>query len=502
MDLEGGLTPIDTLYEWTGFVLAERFAGTLLWSRLFVGILAAAAVLRLFYLAQKKESYFDLVAYPVYLAFMYFLVAPVTVTVKPKATVYGELWNDVNQSQVVWGDEKRTAPAGRDTFQVRVPRVIALAHRLTDGLVRQLMGGLENNVGYTLFRWQAVVAAMKQAAILDPGLSDRFHTFLRYCYWPAQAARGASFENGAEGSPDRPLPLREPNHALYDGLEVPLEEDRISCVAMRDVLAEGLRSHVLSNAVHAQALRAGEEAEAGSHKPVQNLMESYLTRLIYNETFATGSRGEMALLKQALPDYSAWEQQYMGTAKHGSVAQGVSGLLGVLSSFWEGSSQETLGPTMYYRLTLFAPYLYGLLQAVLLMAFPIAGLWSLWPGSWTAIINFLKVWTSIKIWPIFWSFLSSFNIYRLNLPTDDPLGIEGTGGSAAMFASVAAMYVLVPVLSYMILNLVAQAGMLSISSFVGSGTGSGPAIGSIVTGVSVAGRAGAMAGGMLESQRR
>jgi hypothetical protein len=71
-----------------------------------------------------------------------------------------------------------------------------------------------------------------------------------------------------------------------------------------------------------------------------------------------------------------------------------------------------------------------------------------------------------------------------------------------MFASVAAMYVLVPVLSYMILNLVSQAGMLTISAFTGSGTGAGPAIGTIVSGVSMAGKAGAAAGQMIESSRR
>lgn len=498
MDLDGGVTPIDTLYEWTGLVLAERFADVLLWSRLFVGILIAAAILRLFYLSQKKESYFDLVAYPVYLAFMLFLVSPVTVTVRPKSSVYNRLWDEVNQSQVVWGGETKNEKVGRDTFQVRVPRIIGVTHRITDGLLRQFVTGLENDVGYTLFRWQAVVAGMKQASILDPGLSERFHTFLRYCYWPAQAARGAPPVGTGEAH-DQPLPLREPNHALYDGLEMPLAQDWISCAAMRDSLAGGLRSHVLANDVHAQALRAGEEAGVGKG---QNVVESYLTRLIYNETFGGGSRSEMALLKSAVPDYSGWDQQYMGTAKVGTVAQGVSGLLGLLSSFWEGSSQETLGPTLYYRLTLFAPYLYGLLQAVILMAFPIAGLWSLWPGSWTTIVNFLKLWTSIKIWPVFWTFLSSFNIYRLNLPTDDPLGVEGSGGSAAMFASVAAMYVLVPVLSYMILNLVSQAGMLTISAFTGSGTGAGPAIGTIVSGVSMAGKAGALAGQMVQSSRR
>lgn len=497
MDLGGGITPIDTLYEFSGLVLAERFADTLLWSRLFVGILIAAAILRLFYLSQKKDSYFDLVAYPVYLAFMLFLVSPVTVTVRPKSTVLNQLWNDVDSSQIDWAGKKGGQSVGQEAFQVRVPRIIGVTHRLTDGLVRQFVGGLKNDVGYTLFRWQAVVAGLKQATILDPELSELYHKFLRYCYWPAQAARGTP--DAADGASNRPLPLRESSDDIYFGLEMPLTASWSPCATMKQALVGHLRDHVRENKVHAQALKAGADVAAGNG---QDLVEAYLTRLIYNETFSGGSRGEMALLKNAVPDYSSWDQQYMGTANYGTVTQGVSGLLGIVSSFWEGSSQETLGPTLYYRLTLFAPYLYGLLQAVILMAFPIAGLWSLWPGSWTAVVNFLKLWTSIKLWPVFWTFLSSFNIYRLNLPPDDPLGVEGTGGSAAMFASIAAMYVLVPVLSYMILNLVAQAGMLTISSFTGSGTGAGPAIGTIVAGVSTAGKAGALAGQLLEKSRR
>ena len=494
MELDGGLTPIDTLYEWTGLVLAERFADALLWNRLFVGLLIAAAILRLFYLSQKKESYFDLVAYPVYLAFMLFLVAPVTVSVRPKSAVYSRLWEEVNQTQVVWGTETRSQSVGPDNFQVRVPRIIAVTHRLADGLIRQLVGGLKGDVGYTLYRWQSVVAGLKQASILDHSLSERFHTFLRYCYWPAHAARGEA----SEASTGQALPLREPTTEIYQGLHMPIGQTWHPCVEMRGTLAADVMMHVHGEAVHAQAVRAAQDV-AGQDG--QSVVESYLTRLLYNETYGAASRGEMALLREAVPGYSSFNLEHMGTARTGTIAQGVSGLLGGLSSIMEGASQETLGPTLYYRLTLFAPYLYGLLQAVILMAFPIAGLWSLWPGSWTAVLNFLKLWISIKIWPVFWKFLSSFNIYRVSLPPDDPLGAEGSGGSASMFASIAAMYVLVPVLSYMILNLVTQAGMLTISQFTGSGTGAGPAIGTIASSISVAGRASAVAGAAMGGSR-
>lgn len=498
MDLDGGLTPIDTLYEWSGLVLAERFADTLLWSRLFVGILVAAALLRLLYLSQKKQSYFDLAAYPVYLAFMLFLVAPVTVTVKPKNTVYGGLWEGMDESKLAWaGGEAR----GRSDFQVRVPRLLGVVHKITDGLLRHFTGGMGERVGLTLYRWQSVVAGFKEASILDAALSRRFHSFLEYCYWPARAARGPRDAGGTEAAEGTDLPLRERDPAIYAGLELPLgdaSDERGDCIIERNLLERDLRAQLGSHPVHAEALRAAKEALGPDAAAPQ---EAYLTRLLYNETYGGASRGEMALLKEAVPAYSRWEQQYLGTAKVGSLSQGVSGLLGLLASFWEGSSQETLGPTLYYRMTLFAPYLYGLLQAVLLMAFPIAGLWSLWPGSWTAIFHFFKLWISIKIWPIFWSFLSAFNVYRLELSPEDPLGAEASGGSAAMFASVAAMYVLVPVLSYMILNLVSQAGMLTISAFTGAGTGAGPAVGSLVSAASVAGRAGAAVGGLAGASR-
>ena len=69
-----------------------------------------------------------------------------------------------------------------------------------------------------------------------------------------------------------------------------------------------------------------------------------------------------------------------------------------------------------------------------------------------------------------------------------------------MFAGVAAMYVLVPVLSYKVMNLVSQAGMITISAFTGAGTGAGPALGTLASGMSAAGRVGAAVGSMARSR--
>jgi len=198
-------------------------------------------------------------------------------------------------------------------------------------------------------------------------------------------------------------------------------------------------------------------------------------------------------MKEALPDYHKMDQRFFGTADRWTWGQGVSGMLSFFGGIAEGASQETLGPTLYYRLTLYAPYLFGFLQAVWLMAFPIAALWSLWPGCYKVLVHYISSWASIKIWPVFWCWLSHFNVGRLSLPAEDPLGLAGTGGSAAMFTAIAAMYVLVPAVSMLLFNLAARAGMVGVSSFVGSGTGAGPALGILASAGSAAGRGATLA---------
>src|SRR5260221_6414128 len=156
MDLDAGVTPIDTLYEWTGLVMAERFANTLLWGRAFVGILIAAAILRLFYMGQKKDHYFDLVAYPVYLAFMFFLIWPVTVTVRPKNIVFSRLCDETNFAQVTWGDSSYKKNVSSDDVQVRVPRIIGVTHKVLHTIVSQMTAVMKNDIGCTLFPFQEV----------------------------------------------------------------------------------------------------------------------------------------------------------------------------------------------------------------------------------------------------------------------------------------------------------------------------------------------------------
>lgn len=499
MELDGGITPVDTLYEWSGLVMADQISGTLMQGWGLAGILVAAALLRLLYLAYQRGTYFDLVAYPVYLAFMLFLVQPIEVSVRPQNMVFAQLLTDENMSGIEWGGKRGdTVMDGRD-LKVRVPRILALSQKIMKSFVHRSVKAVADNGAYTLFRWQAIVAARERAAILDGPLRYNFHEFLRQCYWPARAAQGTSQETVDPAKVTwRELPVVGTGLPAYEDLLFDVNGYTLPCFEKSDKLRSWLYSHLEENPVHRQAIEAmASEAKktGGTGASQGSIQVQYLARLLYNETFTPLAQNEIQILKDAIPEYKMLDQRYFATAKQWSLKQGVSGLLSTLSGVMEGASQETIGPTLYYRITLVAPYLYGLLQAVFFMAFPIVGLWSLWPGCYKAIVHFLSTLASIKLWPIFWTFLSRFNVGRLSLPADDPLGLNGSGGSEAMFTSIAMMYAVVPVVCFLVLNLAARAGMVGISNFVGGGSGAGPGIALATGGARAAGGAIAHMGG-------
>jgi hypothetical protein len=504
MELDGGLTPIDTLYEWSGLVMSQRFAGTLLWSWGLVGILIGAALLRLLYQAYHRGTYVELVAYPVYLSFMLFLIAPVSVSMRPKNIIFSKLWSDPSVMSVQWNGSRDSESMSAQELSVQVPRIVGVSHRIMESAVRKMITDVRENSAFTLFRWQAVVAAREQAAILDPALRNVYHQFLLQCYWPARALAGT---DQAATDPSKitvnDLPLIGHSVQYPEGLEIHWGTLNRTCQEEAQNLLEWAYAHIAENDVHRNALQATVEEvrkSAGGAANDGQLTVQYLARILYNETFTKIGENEIARLREALPEYHKMDQRFFGTADRWTWGQGFSGMLSFFGGIAESASQETLGPTLYYRLTLYAPYLFGFLQAVWLMAFPIAALWSLWPGCYKVLVHYVSSWASIKIWPVFWSWLSHFNVGRLSLPAEDPLGLAGTGGSAPMFTAIAAMYVLVPAISMLLFNLAARSGMASISSFVGSGSGAGPAIGTMASAGSAAARGGVLASHALAAR--
>jgi hypothetical protein len=116
---------------------------------------------------------------------------------------------------------------------------------------------------------------------------------------------------------------------------------------------------------------------------------------------------------------------------------------------------------------------YGLVMMLVLGLFPLAGLWALWPGHAKALVHWGKLLVSVKLWPVGWAALSSFNAKRTAMEAFDP----APRGAVDVFLAVSALYVLVPAIAFAVVQVAAQAAMLPFSPALPppSGPGTGPA---------------------------
>jgi hypothetical protein len=473
-----GLTPVDTLYEFAGYAIGDRFSQYLIWTWILPTLVIAAALLRLYYQGYQRRNFMELAAYPLYVLFVLFLVSPMEIAVtgpggSAPGAERGMIWDARSSSaaQMVTLEEPRT---------VQAPRVVGVVHAVADALVGSLVRDMESEFSSAAFAWQRVAAINHTARILDPVLRREFETYLDHCYWPGMSeAGGAGWWNVPLLEPDVWLGVFDktesytayrPNGDLYGFPAV------VPCREYRPWLVGKLREHLHAEEFHRQAIeayRAAAEREGNTAFGGARYEEFYLRRILYNEAFVTAGSNEASTVRTALPEYSAFRDRYWGTgnmnftnplnAAHGAASFVAAGT----ASMMEWWNQEALGPATYYRVSSLGPYIYGLVLAAML---------SLWPSGWGALVNFLKVFISVKLWPVFWAFLSRMNVERGRFSPDDPSGFEGTFGQAEMFAALAGMYLLVPAMAYLLVAIAARAGQVGMGALIGPGaTASGQA---------------------------
>jgi hypothetical protein len=95
---------------------------------------------------------------------------------------------------------------------------------------------------------------------------------------------------------------------------------------------------------------------------------------------------------------------------------------------------------------------------ILFMLFPLAGLMALWPQWHPAITNFMKILISVKLWPILWALLSGILSSRNAFDGTNPNGVDSGLGNGGVFPAICSMYLIVPLLSFMIVNIAHHAG--------------------------------------------
>ena len=133
-------------------------------------------------------------------------------------------------------------------------------------------------------------------------------------------------------------------------------------------------------------------------------------------------------------------------------------------------------------MTTYGPHVYGLALMILLGLFPIAGLFALCPNQWKVLLNFSKAFISVKLWPVGWTLLSTFNQRRGALEAFD--APERVSGSP--FLAIAAMYLLTPALMFLSVHLATTAAALPFTPAMPPP--SGPGLGPVAPAVNVAAR--------------
>jgi hypothetical protein len=469
MDIQG-FTPVSTVYEYVGHTVGLRLGTYLIWNGYIVFFVMATAFLRLYYLSSLKGSFSELGVYPVYVFFMFFLLYPVEVSLTAPA-----------QSAAAG-----TQGAGEGAATVRVPRVLAHVSVLTGTLQQYLIRDFKSLIGASLHEWERLAAINEKTRIMNTGVRTDLQAYARYCYWPTMAVEGHP-----EGDPWELVPMAS---LSIDGwLKLEYEKTALSapqtktwgpwpmpCSELHSRIGDAVADELRTDKFHRAALSAWadvnvSEAEASAF---------YRRRILYNELFvANGVEG--GAIRDALPEFSltngswGWDTTNMATEVKQSdgVWDTLKNFLGnlpivaisVASTLSEWWSQKAMGPATLYRISALGPHIYGMVTGFLFMLFPIAGVMAFWPKWWSAIINFMKLFLSVKLWPILWAFLSAILSARNVFDGTSPSGFQTGMGTSGIFPALCSMYLMVPMLSFMMINLAHHAGGAMLGAAIGSG---------------------------------
>ncbi len=504
-----GISPVDTLYEFSGHSIGFVLGKYLIWSGYFLGFVVAAAILRLYYVGSLKGSYTDLAIYPVYVLIISMLLWPIEVELSAPGSTTTIPTSDggfVSARQgVFWYPDVKTEEGQESlagSHKVRVPRLLALSGALIDALQGALISDIQRGVYFSNFEWLRITEINQKSRILDPDLRHDLGVYLAHCYWPAIAAWKSEDARPWEIVPLAGQGIDDWLTKQYDAMpETYWTSERMStaagggggilrCGDLHALLGEGIGRHLGEETFHRNAIASfGSLAllEGNSSLSGEAYAKFYRRRLLYNEIFIL-SGNEAAGVRHALPEMSlmsggGWDYTHMGVSNLDKLTSSsmwdrftgvwtdipgiVAALVSGLSEWW---TQKALGPATYYRISAMGPYIYGMVTAFLLMLFPIAGLMSFWPRWWTAILNFMKVFVSVKLWPIFWSYTSAMISYRGVFNAEDPEGFQGTFGHEGMLPAFAGMYLMAPILSYIIVSLATNAGAIAMGALAGMGS--------------------------------
>jgi hypothetical protein len=422
------VSAIDTVYEYAGYTLAEKLQGILGGVGLPL-ILALAGMAYTVHTVTEKGSLKDLGLYLLYLILAAWLLSS-------------------------------TKQQG-----VTTPRFLAWLGRAADSVQTRSVAAVQKDFLTAPFEWERIAAMVSLGRITNLALESRINRFLESCA-KLSLARTAPTGNN-----------------LFRPGTLPYGPD---CERARVEIWARLEAHVKEDAFHRKAIDAAARRDPAHAAAFR---ERYLDELCLRAVEAPGSpTNESALTAASLGEYSLMDSA-QSTGSLPSWARVVAAVLpagasvddALLNVLISGSAQlkqnvelRFASKQQYYLATAFGPHVYGLSLMVLIGLFPVAGLFAILPGKWRVLLNYLRVFASIKLWPVGWATLTTFNARRSAIEAFEP----AERGSGDVFFALAAMYLLTPAISFLVVHLATAAAAMPFASAVPppAGSAAGPVV--------------------------
>lgn len=469
-----GVTAIDTMYELKGFQMAQAFYDLIFpWG---IGILGAAAIVNLLFMAERTRRFRDIVIYSGYVIAMFYLAQPIRVNVAVPA---GYVYEDFE----AFYREYDRGGGGQPTL--KAPRLMVWSHILCDAVSTMLIGQVNKSFVEAPFGVERLAVLLREARIHDSYLQERYQAFVLSCYVPAMA-----LEREGDQAETRPLlnPFNVP-FARYN-LFWPVNYDgEVDFKRKCDDEARDVYKLIHKHVQEDDALReTAQEAhrllrEHGKSKgdAANTLDESFvLNHVVYNETAAlfNVASGEIARLQRAVPEYGMFRTSQTTSSNPQDFIDVVRSIVSFVVKLKQSVDQwfahHSAGPALYYQVTSYGPYVYGLSLMVITALFPLAAFASFWPWRWTVLITWAKYLLWIKLWMVFWSMFAAFNQarYEFTIGSDPSNGI---GDQSYIFPAIAAMYLLAPGMALLVVQLLdaARAGAVSAIGQIFTGSSGG-----------------------------
>lgn len=369
---------------------------------------------------------------------------------------------------------------------LRAPRAVAMIDAAADAVVRRAVRGIDKDFLTRPFEWERLALLARVSRIQNPELASEARLFLEECV-PAAVLRAGTPPDGA-----RRNPIADDSGLDYAGL---VDAAGRSCESVRRSLADGLRHEVETHALHRSTLAALAAYEGGGDQT-----SPYIDKLVRNLWFRPEPvEGELAAARRSAGKFR-WFDADQRTMRYpfdgGRAVNSAYDLfmfpslavaevaVGIHAETTQWLSDATEAKQRYYLITTHGPHLYGLSLMLLMALFPIAALYALLPGKWTALLHFAKIFFSIKLWPFGWALLTAFTSRRpsalalADAASDVRAKAEHAlriGETPNLFATIVLMYFLVPALSFLAVQLVSHAASLPFQSATPRPAGGNPA---------------------------